>query len=454
MGLIKGFNLGTWLGHAAQSAGKAVGSGVGAVGKGIDKIPVIGKPLNSALDIGIEPLKIGANIAKGKNVGQAAMAGLKSTVNDTKNVATIAPAVISFVPGVGTVASSAIAAGAAIAEGKRIDQIGEAAALAAIPGGTLAAAAAKMGKDVLSGKIKDIGQAASDVVSVASNAAGVQLPQGATNVLAAGIDTTKALANGQKPNPMLIASALPALGPVVGPQVQTLVNQDHLEDAANTIMASVPKQLANLPPKTAQNVVDAVKVGAAIGHAKQLQSLQKTAIVDNIARFEVPEAVSKMTVPERALRSKLPVDETRGYDIGINVKNCKCTQFQIQAVRESLKNSREQDGFDSAISMHIGQVFSAVPRGTPEFQAGYLLHQGIRHSEPQHVQNVLQPLPPKVQVGALASARETDSASGLIGALKTTGGTIGGALLGLRVFGPVGAIVGGALGRLLTKEFL
>ena len=73
MGLIKGFNLGTWLDHAAQSAGKAVGSGVGAiskagnaVGHAIDSIPVIGKPLNSALNIAIEPVKISAQIAQGK----------------------------------------------------------------------------------------------------------------------------------------------------------------------------------------------------------------------------------------------------------------------------------------------------------------------------------------------------------------------------------------------------
>lgn len=438
-----GLDFGKWLGHAAQAAGRAVGSGVSAVGKGIDKIPVIGKPLDSALDFSVEPLKVSAQIAQGKNVGKAALAGLKQSVNDTKSVAAVAPAVVSFVPGVGPVASAAISAGAAIAEGKPIDQVGEAAILGAIPGGTLAASAAKMGKDVLSGKVKDVGQAAADVANVAANAAGVQLPPGSTAVLAAGVDTTKALAKGEKPNATLIAKAVPALGSVVGPQVQSLVDTGQLEEAANKMLGTLPSQ-----------VKDAVAVGSALGHAQQLQSLTKSAIASTISKFATPAVVAAMTPAEQAIRAKLPPDEVRGFDIGINVKNCKCTQFEIAAVRDLLGNARQQDGYDAAVSLQIGQVFSKPPpavQKTPELKAGYLIHQGIQHSDPQHVANVLTALPPAAQSGAAVSAKEsTDS----LGFLKSAGGAVAGGIVGLKVAGPIGAIVGAAVGRLVGKKLI
>lgn len=488
-----GFNLGNWIGQAAKTVGRPVGSVVSAIDKpfsavthatgidqtvkflghpvsqGIDalghvgqqgldlvgKIPVIGKPLEAIYDIQLKPFELAAQIASGKNVGQTALNGLKQTVADVRTAAPLIQSVIAAIPAVGPVASGMISAALAIAEGQPLDGVLEAGLVGAVPGGALAASAYNLGKAVVQGKASNPAAMISAVLNSAASAAGVQLPPGAAGVVAAGIGTTAALAKGEKPDQALIQNAMPALG-AVGPQIQTLVNQGHLEDAANKIMSAIPESLKALPKSVGDSLGHALRAGGAVGIGQQLQSSMKSALSSKMAQLAIPASV--LTPPELAMMNSLPQDERTGFAVGINVKNCKSSQFQIAIIRTLLGNSREQDGYDVAISMQIGQATSKPPAAvnTPEAKAGYLLHKGIQHSDPQHVANVIHPLPPKMRLGALASAREPiDSVNNSgISLLKLAGGASAGGLAGYQVAGPFGAVVGAIAGSLAVKEWL
>ena len=446
-----GFNLGHWLGQAAKSVGKPVQGAIHAVGQAgqaglnvIGKVPVIGKPLADVYDLNLKPFEIAGQIAEGKNVSQTLRNGLTSDVQNVRGAAPLIQSTIALVPGVGPVASGMIGAGLAIAEGEPVDGVLEAGLASSVPGGALAASSYNLGKAVVEGKAKNPAQMVSAVLNSAAGAAGVQLPPGTAGLVAAGIGTTAALARGEKPDQALIQNAMPALG-AAGPAVQGLVNQGDLEGAANKIMSVVPDSLKGLP-KSVSDAVGQVKTGTAVGIAKQLQSSMKDALSSKMASMAIPAAT--LTPVELALMNSLPADERQGFTIGINVKNTKASQFQIAAVRQLLNNSREQDGYDAAISMAIGSKQSKPPSSlSPLGKAGFLVHQGISHSDAQHVANVVKILPPLAKQGAMISAQNMAS-----GWLKIGGGAAVGGFAGFHLAGPLGAAIGAVAGGLLGQK--
>ncbi len=493
-----GFDLGNWIGQAAKSVGRPiadvahavdqpfsavthatgvdqavkflghpVSQGIDALGRvgqqGLDlvgQIPVIGRPLEAIYDIQLKPFELAAQIASGKNVGQTALNGLRETVSDVRTAAPLIQSVIAVIPAVGPVASGMISASLAIAEGQPIDGVLEAGLVGAVPGGALAASAYNLGKAIVQGKASNPAAMISSVLNSAASAAGVQLPPGTASIIQAGIGTTAALARGEHPDQALLTNAMPALsamGSAVGPQIQSLVNQGHFEDAANKLMSAIPDSLRALPKQVGDQIGQALRVGGAIGLGQELQSSMKDALVKKMTQLAIPPSV--MTPAEVAMMNSLPEDERAGFAVGINVKNAHSSQFQIATIRTLLPNSRSQDGFDAAISMGIGQVKATPPhsiQGNPLAVAGFQIHQGIQHSSPQHAQNELRVLHPAARVGAAHSARlPTPTPLGAshvseyvkMGVAATVGGVVG-----FQVAGPLGAAVGAVIGGFAGKS--
>ncbi len=92
------------------------------------------------IDAATAPAKLALAIASGQRIDKALLDAAKNQLKIIKEAAPYAQAVIAVVPGVGTGVSAAISAGAAIAEGKPIDEIVKDAVRGAIPGGAIAAA--------------------------------------------------------------------------------------------------------------------------------------------------------------------------------------------------------------------------------------------------------------------------------------------------------------------------
>lgn len=133
---------------------KAAGQAFNTVENAVGKIPVIGPVLKAQA----APFTALANLAQGERIDHALLGAMKDQLAAAKAIAPYAATIVSFVPGIGTGVAAAIAAGAALAEGKPIDQALEDAVKASIPGGALAASGFELAKKVASGE--NVGKAA------------------------------------------------------------------------------------------------------------------------------------------------------------------------------------------------------------------------------------------------------------------------------------------------------
>lgn len=114
--------IGHGIGQVAHVALAPVKFGVNATGSIASHIPVVGKPFHSALDATITgPLQTADAISKGARVDHAVISGIKIQAKGVKDIAPYAQMVLHQVPGVGLGVDTAIAAGSALAQGKRID---------------------------------------------------------------------------------------------------------------------------------------------------------------------------------------------------------------------------------------------------------------------------------------------------------------------------------------------
>lgn len=121
----------------------------------LDKIPVLGSVVHSGLNLaGGELLNMADAAARGDNISQTALHGMKESLADASNLAQYTSIVTSFVPGIAQVGSGitgALAAANALASGRNITdaliQAAEDAALASIPGGAVGDVVQKVAKE-------------------------------------------------------------------------------------------------------------------------------------------------------------------------------------------------------------------------------------------------------------------------------------------------------------------
>lgn len=131
-------------------------------------------------------IALGKSIANGDSLIEAAKAAQKAGIKSAKESLQYAQMVAPFVPGIGSGAAAALAAGGALAQGKPITDIMIKAARAAVPGGELALTAFDVGVSLAKGK---------SVTAVALQAARDQVPGGRNGKMA--FDAAVALSRGQ-----------------------------------------------------------------------------------------------------------------------------------------------------------------------------------------------------------------------------------------------------------------
>ncbi len=103
-------------------------------GNVLGAIPVVGKPLHGALDVTLTgPLVTADAITKGARVDHAALSGIKVQAAGVKTVAPYAKMITDQIPGIGQGVNAAVAAGTALAQGRRIDKALVSGIMGAIP---------------------------------------------------------------------------------------------------------------------------------------------------------------------------------------------------------------------------------------------------------------------------------------------------------------------------------
>ena len=218
------------------------------------------------------------------------------------------------------------------------------------------------------------------------------------------------------------------------------------EGSANSAMSNVESALSGVPASVKQSVMNGLNAGMTVGQAQQLQSSMKSALAGKLSLLKLPP--SALTPEETALLHSLSAAQQPGFLAGLNVKKTVAAPFQIAAVRNLLPNSQEQDGYDAALANHIGAVTSTPPANLPPIaRAGYLVHRGLQGSDPTHVRNVVNALPPGARHGAAISQRELGNHF----AMSLGGAGVGG-FAGFQVAGPLGAAVGAAVGWLVGSK--
>ena len=162
-----------------------------SIGNAVKKVPVIGPLFHGLLGVATEPFAVSEDILKGNRVDHVVVDEFRRRIGNIREIAPYAQTVIALVPGVGPVASSAIGAGLALAQGLPADEVLAATVAGAIPGGAVALAAYNVGRTALV-------QHKLGVASLVSNigqAAGIPIPPAANDALTGGLNVLQSMSN-------------------------------------------------------------------------------------------------------------------------------------------------------------------------------------------------------------------------------------------------------------------
>lgn len=361
----------SWFTKAIKSCGKTIGSGVkiavspvGALGKEIKKIPVVGKPFGAVYGLATAPFDMTARIASGARLDHAVVGHFKGQLADAKTVGPYAQTIVSFVPGVGQGVSAAIGTGLALAEGRPINEALVAAVKGALPGGPAAQAAFNIATAAAQGKPID---------EIAISA--LPIPDSQKKALKTAASVAKDLAAGKKVSDIVLKN----------------------------VQANLPKELNA-----------AINTGVAIGKGKSLQD----AVVQNVG----PELLKKVAGNGAEIIAKNPVMRagaemvaknpkmTAGFKVGAAFASKQVRPIDLVAVRKKL-NGPQRQGFDMALAAHIGQVTRPASKSgkhPPKSQFGYYLTHGMRQAEPKHKVAMMKVVAadPVARTGATTAIKE------------------------------------------------
>lgn len=258
----------------------AVTHAVTTVAHAVEQVPVIGDVVHIIDEVNATPFRFVGAIASGARIDHAVVGELKNQLKIVKEAAPYAQTVVALVPGVGTGVAAAIAAGAALAEGQNITEIGKAAIRGALPGGAIAAAAFDTALKAASGE-----NIVQSVLESARNA----IPSG---VAQKAYDIGLAVATGEKLQTAL-AKGLVSMAP----------------SQLNTIIAAGEKALTATP-----------------GLSSALSSVTSAAGTQG---FKLAAGLlSQSGMNEKALtavRSQLPADIRQGFDTALKTQEGRVT---------------------------------------------------------------------------------------------------------------------------------
>jgi hypothetical protein len=453
-----GINLsgvGDFVGNVVHTAGALAGTGLkmvddvsGAIGGALGKIPIVGSAFEAYWDYSLTPLHVADDIAHGKSIDHAVLDNISRAMKDIHTLAPYIETVIAVVPGVGPVASGAIAAGLALASGEPIDQVMIDAAAASIPGGEIVKAVYHAGVAVMSGK----GDAASltvDALSQAAGAMGVPIPPEAEKVISAGVQATQDIANGKKPDQALIDAAVSQLPPVGQAAAKAAQAVASGKNVADVLLKYGPDMIKGVPASTITNLTGGLTTGMALGHGQALQALQSNAMAASIAKTASAGAQIVASSPIVGAAAQLNDEASkRGYDVGAMLAKHAVTRFQVIAQRKLLSPA-EQIGYDMALGLHVARVVYPPPKKVtnPTEIAGYMITHGMRNAQPARSQAVLATVVknPVAAKGVQLAEKKIDGYKKKTDWLHWVGVGFGGLVGGLTV-GPAGAAAGVAMG--------
>jgi hypothetical protein len=351
-----GSKIGHFIGNAAKSAGREIGkaahttvNAVGAVGKGITKIPIVGAPLHTIMSAGynlaMAPMVNTVDAAiHGKRLDKALLKTVKDQAKSVKDVAPYVQMVVSVVPGVGTGVSAALGAGVALASGQRIDKALLAGATSMMPGGPLAQAAAKAAvagvQAAATGKKLDINSVAGTLLN------SLPVNPAAKEALMAGMHAVGAVASGKK--------------------VVNAIGEAALHEA-----------IKQLPPDIGKAYQSGLAMAAAtVAQGHRAIELASPALLNKLVETGIQQTKA---VPALTEARKLAGKGVRGFDLAQGLLAQHSNVSDITHIRSSIKTPDELKAFDMGLAARIGLV-TQPPRGklSPAAQAGRAITHGIQ----------------------------------------------------------------------------
>lgn len=317
----------------------------------VAKVPILGPIVGVVTPIHV--VNAANNFANGQRIDRAALSVINDTVKDYKDVAPYAASVVSFVPAVGPGVGASIAAAAALADGKRWDQIAIEAAKGAIPGGNIAKAAFDVATAAAAGK-------PIDQVALAAIPVDVKVKQ----AIAAGLALTKDLAAGKRVDQALLNRVNDALN-IAGIKGNAATAISSSANLARDLAAGKPvdkaliARLDDAIKMTGPTVAKALQVGTAIGTAKKIQD----GIMKQIGTPDALNALGDMGLAalkdNKVLQQGLKVSSNPNFKKGFTIASGvmsgkKATEAQLMGIRNAL-DAEGKKGFDAATSYFIGK---------------------------------------------------------------------------------------------------
>jgi hypothetical protein len=481
-------NVGHFMHDAANTAGSVVKT-VGKIAYGIGE---------SAFDWATWPIQTAIHIAGGQRIDQAVLGGLHKALHAAKVLGPYVEAVVSFVPGLGTPVAAAIGGGLALVDGKPIDEIMLSAAAGAIPGGVFVKDAYDIGKAAV--QRKPMLQVLEEGVFDLATNLGVVIPDETRDALVHGLGLAQDTINGIALGANDVKKAMDMVpDPAKKALIAEAAHPGSKINVADVVLESAISQIPNVDAKAKKDISNALAIGMAMGHGKNLQEEAKHAVTS-------PDAVQKLSHQAATLADKDPLVASAranlagqgvvGFDQGIALINTPgVTQAQLLAARNALGTpssplvageddslvdeqrrrhhhhhhhkhprytrlahhrherhhvsrwTKDQLGFDTALALHLGRAKApGFPPANFTFRqrAARAIAIGAHHA------------PPDVREHVLHTVNDKESLVGVRHGRHEIGGhpfawSVGAGLLGLAVLGPVGAAVGAGAGYFFSR---
>jgi len=468
-----GFDLGHFISDAADSIGKAAKTVVSAIGDSITW-----------------PFTVATEIAKGQKLDKAFMDGFKQAISSVKTLGPYVQAVISFVPGIGTVVGAAIGGGIALAEGKPIDDVLMSAVAGAVPGGVFVKDAYEIGKAAVEKKpiLESIEKGVIDM----AGSIGVILPDAAKSALVQGLNMSNQTIQGIQvaaDDVKKVVDMVP--DPVKKAAIQEAMHPSSKVNVADVVIDSALDMVPGVDAKTKMQIKHGMAIGMAMTHGKNLQEGMKKDAKSPDAQAKLAQngaAISSSDPVIAAARKNLNGQGLKGFDQGIALAHRPgTTQTQLLAVRNNLgvasdsqgtplnqgpaatyghdrrfhmrghrhsrrhhKWSPDQLGFDTAMALHIGRRKnkSHPPHFTWRQRAAHAIALGVKHAPETISEPVLHTVNDAESAHGVALAQEqTSSNSPLLW-------TVGLGAVGLAIGAIPGAVIGLGLGYAMSSAGL
>jgi hypothetical protein len=459
-----GFDLGHFLNDAGKAIGKAADGIVHAIG-----------------DTMAWPFTVANEIAKGQRLDRAFMKGFKQAIGAAKELAPYVQAVISFVPGIGTVCGAAIGGGIALAEGKPIDEVLAGAVAGAIPGGVFVKDAYEIGKAAVEKK-PILAAIEQGVLDMAGNL-GAVIPDSAKDLLVHGLGMAQDTIRGVDVAIDDVKKAVDMIpNPVKKAAIQEALKPGSKINVADIVIDSALDQVPGIDNTAKTSIKHGLAIGMAMSHGKNLQEGMKKDAVSPDATHKLAQNAATIVSKDpvvAAARANLAGQGTQGFDLGIALAHRPgTTQTQLLAIRNSLgpqsnvqgtvqigadhghhrsfrnrgreplhhhKWSNDQLAFDTALALHIGRRIAPPPvELSYRARAAHGIALGLRYA-PEHIKTPV-----------LHTINDSGSTPGVALAHAQTVNepfvvTLGSGIAGLIFFGPVGLAVGAGLGYMLAS---